>query len=508
VLAFAALPGAAGATRWSTPRKTIAGHYLEGQRLESLADGTTVAFADERNAPFPYGTTRVRAAVRPRGGDFRPDAAVTGYDEGFALFPSNVASESALLTRRATDGHTLMRRRLPGASFGIREDVSDQSVTDAVLGPSGDLNFLTWGDDSVLELVTRTASGITTKRAVHGTGSAFNVRLGVAPDGTAVVVWQADGRVRSATAPPGLAFGEPTTVATEAFSSLGGVNLTLVQDARGDMLAAWTGGPTHGMFEFGALHTSYRPAGGAWRAAQRIPGDPFGNSTYELAVAMNARGDAVIAWDDAGTAMSYRRAGGAWEHATAPERGASDPSVAVGPGGEAVVAYSAESASAGCLEAIDRPAGGSFGSEEPVLEREWPSEGPPQLAATGGGEAVIAWGGRQTPREAIGIWSAVHRVAAAPTAPRVTCFRVWRARRLRYRLTRAARVEVRVRRIEGSRRPRVGRFVTRGVRGGNDTPLPAAIKRKLVKGRTYAVEIAAIDRAGRRTRSRVARFTR
>ena len=137
-------------------------------------------------------------------------------------------------------------------------------------------------------------------------------RLGLDPDvvidahGDTIVVWQSPSGVQAAIRPAGAGWLAPQTVATP-----GGEEPQIARDASGDVLVVSTRqAPGHST----GIQAVLRSAGGTFSPAQTISAPA--NDFYPR-MAMNARGDALVAWErDAARGClveaAFRPASGRW----------------------------------------------------------------------------------------------------------------------------------------------------------------------------------------------------
>lgn len=168
-------------------------------------------------------------------------------------------------------------------------------------------------------------------------------------------------------------------------------------DGSGRTLAVWAeerGG-------LSAVMASERPAGGGWSAPQVVLA-PQRWRVMRPDVAVNARGDAIVVFEYVGRGSSvvlgaHRPAGGRWEEPrtlSRVARGPLDPlPPAVGPGGEAVAAWSApfveRSGLRAAVQVATRPAGGGWRDPRPTGAFPHPPSGP-RVALAPGGRAIVA----------------------------------------------------------------------------------------------------------------------
>ena len=244
--------------------------------------------------------------------------------------------------------------------------------------------------------------------------SGGNPQVAGAPDGTAVAAWrQAEvpsppglayvngccSRVQAAIRPPGGRFGRAQ------WASPSGRKISAFRVAAlpgGGALAVWTDPDDRS-----GVSLAVAPPGGRFGAPRKLVGanEKVENlDDFQLGLATDATGDALIAWvDDGGVFTATRSASG---ELTAPKQlgpnvgGSSGLAVAVAPRGDAVVAWvMPDGDSSGCggtsVVASTRPAGGSFAAPvtlDSVCEGHL---GVVDAAIDSSGDAIVLW--RETP---------------------------------------------------------------------------------------------------------------
>lgn len=147
------------------------------------------------------------------------------------------------------------------------------------------------------------------------------------------------------------------------------------------------------------VESSYRPEQGEWGPPTLVsqPGEEGGNPH----VAIDAKGDALVAWrgEDEGVEFvraAYRPAGGSWgapaDVSVAGEH-VEQLRVAVDPDGNAIVAWAGDSGKAGAygiVRAAFKPAGGAW--EAPVgLSADGGNGFPSDVVFDSGGNAALVW---------------------------------------------------------------------------------------------------------------------
>jgi hypothetical protein len=137
-------------------------------------------------------------------------------------------------------------------------------------------------------------------------------RLGLDPDvvidahGDTIAVWQSRSSVEAAIRPAGSSWLAPEAVATP-----GGEEPQIASDASGDVMVVSTRqAPGHST----GIQAVMRPTGGTFSPAQTISAP---DNDFHPRLAMNARGDALVAWErDAAhgcfVEAAFRPANGRW----------------------------------------------------------------------------------------------------------------------------------------------------------------------------------------------------
>jgi hypothetical protein len=174
---------------------------------------------------------------------------------------------------------------------------------------------------------------------------AEGLKLAFAPDGSAVAVWQSGSAVRAAIRSVTGEMGAVETLSAPG-GSLG--RPLLAVDAAGNALAVWIADGGGGS----VLHAASRPAGGTWGPPQALSGG--GGYSEAPTIAVGPGGRALVAWTTTvfgesayAAAASSTLLAAERPNASAPfgpavtisAHGASTPSAAVGGDGEAVILW-------------------------------------------------------------------------------------------------------------------------------------------------------------------------
>jgi hypothetical protein len=219
-------------------------------------------------------------------------------------------------------------------------------------------------------------------------------RLGLDPDvvidahGDTIAVWQSPDGVQAAIRPAGGSWLAPQTVATP-----GGEEPQIAGDANGDVIVVSTRqAPGHST----GIQAVLRPAGSTFSPAQTISAP---DNDFHPRLAMNARGDALVAWerDTARGCIveaAFRPANGRWsgprvlsdKHAGCP----ADQRVAIDGRGDAVVAWFALHGRTQFVESAGRSANGRWSTRRILAEAPLIDE-TVDVGMDAQGETIVVW---------------------------------------------------------------------------------------------------------------------
>lgn len=414
--------GTSGAVRssWSPP--SILSRAGAGAPMVAVdAAGNTIAV---------WGTEQgVQVSIRPAGGRFGAPQDLLqsglwgyGYPDVAVDAAGNAAVVWAAGAPPATHVQAALRR--PGGAFGPPEEIAvsrNASGTRIALDERGG-GVAVWFDlaaepeaGSTVRAAIRSPDGGWQAPQVLGTASYPFPVLAVDPAGDAVVVW-ADTRpdrsvIESAYRPAGGVFGPSTTV------SNAGRAPDVAFDPKGNAVAVWSNAET--------IQTATRQAAtGLWGPAADIA---RGSSPK---IGVDGRGDAIVAWGSRSAGgegvtqtiqASIRPAGGAWQPPvtlSAPgDFTHMDPVLAVNARGDAVVAWGM---SIQIVAAAVRTAGAPFGPARDVSQAGVVSWAP-SVAIDPRGNATLTWQIRRSPLtrySRLGYAAAASYEAAATQRPR------------------------------------------------------------------------------------------
>jgi hypothetical protein len=219
-------------------------------------------------------------------------------------------------------------------------------------------------------------------------------RLGLAPEvavdagGDAIAVWESPSGVQAAMRPAGGNWLAPQTVATP-----GGEDPQIASDPSGAVFVVAT---RQAPGRSTGIQTVSRPAGGTFSPAQAIS---TSENAFHPRIAMNARGDAFVAWEvdlPRGCAVraAFRPADGGWSaprtlsdtHAFCP----ANQRVAIDERGDAIVVWLALRRRTTFIEAAGRTAEGRWTARRTIARARDIAE-PPEVGMDARGDATIVW---------------------------------------------------------------------------------------------------------------------
>lgn len=206
----------------------------------------------------------------------------------------------------------------------------------------------------------------------------------------------------------------PVTLSDETSD---GYDAQVAVDPQGDAVASWM------QCAAGSgcvVQVATRPAGGAWSAPATLssPGVP----ASEPAVAIDAKGDAIVAWKqyvgaDEIEASTHAAGAVGWDPAETlsnPLRESTTPQVAIDPTGQAVVVFTGDDAvGTSRIQATAEQGFGGLWGAPIMLSAAGQNAEEPTLAVDAAGEAIAAWSRlngsehivQEAARSTNGVWS-------------------------------------------------------------------------------------------------------
>jgi hypothetical protein len=216
--------------------------------------------------------------------------------------------------------------------------------------------------------------------------------------GDAVIVWTTETAAPTRTALPEYSVRAAVRPADGHWQpgetlSRAGLNPQVTVDARGDAIAAWEG-------RLG-VEAAIKPVGGSWLAPQTV-GTPRGDEPQEPQVASDASGDAIVVapvqehgQESTGIEVALRPAGGTFSPPQSISRHrelALDPRIAMNARGDAIVVWDVQVHHTACLlRAAFRSAGGGWGAPSTVPNGHEYCRGTHDVAIDERGDALVAW---------------------------------------------------------------------------------------------------------------------
>ncbi|HEX6389731.1 MAG TPA: hypothetical protein VFZ89_09795 [Solirubrobacteraceae bacterium] len=401
LLAAAALPSSASAGSWSAERPatnagTAFGPTVAADARGRIAVGWVRQLRGARRAEVRRGTLR---------GFLRGPALVldstTGNLDGVTVALSGDTSLLAVAWRRRLDA----AQRLRGATVSLSGTVVGPAALTAEGSESAYFPRWVAGGDGPPRLIwdRRTSSagralrgtGFGAPFALPGRGVSSAPAIAVEPSGTVVAVWTQGGRVLTASAPPGAAFG-PTTVLSAAGYAR---QVQAVATDDGDVVAAWLSSSGEG----NAILAAARPQGGDFSATVALAGHE--ERAFAPRLAATSAGEVLVAylstatnrgWGSARGVVRLRRLGGTEQPVGGRIRLSPDGVRAIEPAlahdgiGSALAAWTDSARGRSAVQAKRIAPGGITGPLRTLSRAPADSAAAPALAGANG-QGVAAW---------------------------------------------------------------------------------------------------------------------
>jgi hypothetical protein len=403
VFVVLALPAGSGATTtWTTPRDiSAAGHDSFKPQVVVDPSGNALAVWFRSGGP-----TVVQAAARPAGGTWQAtqDISVDGQgarDPQVALDPSGNA---VAVWYRSDGGSWIVQAayRPAGGSWQAPENLSvpgqDAVLPKIAFDPVGNA-IAVWqrrnGNNYIVQAAARPAGGAWETPLDLSTvgGDAVVPEVALDTAGNALAIWQryngSEYIVQAAGRPAGAEWEAPQDLSAVGHSA---DDAQVAFDSAGNGLAVWS------RFNGSAyvVQAAERPAGGTWAAPQNLSVDPGGARGPQLA--FDQAGNALVVWDAAGAGLNIvqaldRPAGGTWREPrdlSVFGQAAYHPEVAVDSAGNALVLWYRSNGSNSIVQAAARPAAGTWQAPQD-LSVAGQDAFFPQVAFDSAGNAVAVW---------------------------------------------------------------------------------------------------------------------
>ncbi len=264
---------------------------------------------------------------------------------------------------------------------------------DTAMGSGGGAAVAWLGPGQVVQVATRQPlGGFSSPLDLSPTGENRAPQVAEDAAGDATVVWYTFGSnflVEAATVTNGM----PSTPVTLSAAGKKALLPTVAMNDRGDTVVAWT----RGEGSDGVVQAAFRPAGGSFGAPVNL--STGGESATAPRVAIDDAGDATVVWD------RYNGVHELVEEATRPAatgsfskaavlsneaESAIQPFVAMNAEGDTAVTWAASNGATQVVQVAVRPAGGTFDKAVSV-SAEAANAAFPQVALDGRGDPGVVW---------------------------------------------------------------------------------------------------------------------
>ncbi len=217
-------------------------------------------------------------------------------------------------------------------------------------------------------------------------GYGGNPEVAVDARGDAIAVWESPSGVEATTRPAG-----GTWLASETVATTGGEEPQVASAASGDAIVVW---PRQSRRGSTGIEAAVWPAGGPRSPAQTISAR---ENAFHPRIAMNARGDALVAWEldsSRGCVVraAFRPVDGRWStpRAVSHESCGGNHRVAIDVRGDAIVVWVAQRGELQFVESAERTAGGRW-TPRRIIGRAPVIQEPPQVGMDNRGDAIAVW---------------------------------------------------------------------------------------------------------------------
>ena len=266
----------------------------------------------------------IESVSRQPGQEWTEPVEITEFEQGFHPEPWVAVDWEGSNTVVWTQGETIMSSfRVFANSWGEPEPLSpgESFTPQTAMDARGDATAV-WmhhdGSDYVVEGAYRPERGEWEKPTLISEPGeeGGNPQVAVDGKGDSLVVWrgedEGDEYVRAAYRPAEGSWSAPVNVSSKGEQVQ---SLQAAVDPEGNAIVAWAGSLGE-VGEFDAVHTAYKPAGGAWEEPVEISAP--GANGYPNDLVFDQSGNAAIVWQRWGGVdwliqAAYRPAGEEWE---------------------------------------------------------------------------------------------------------------------------------------------------------------------------------------------------
>ncbi len=307
-----------------TSMRPVGGRWQPAETLSRLGldpEVTVDARGDE--IVVWQGVVGIQAAARPAGGSWLAPQTVATPGGGDPQVTNDASGDALIVAPRQGRGHSTGIRAVQRPSGAdMFSPAQAISAPDNDFQPRMSMNahgdvMVAWERDSARGCLVEAAfhpanRGWSRQRALSDTHAGCPAEQHVAIDdrGDAIVVWVAQrGRTEFVESASHSAEGRWTGRRILAKGPLINEATDVGMDARGDAIVVWHEQALKGD-DGSAMWMRIRPAGRAWGTARKVPGAKDGTPS----LAVDPRGDALVAWTDKrGVEAAARPAGGHWQ---------------------------------------------------------------------------------------------------------------------------------------------------------------------------------------------------
>jgi hypothetical protein len=346
-----------------------------------LTSGTYVSAAGGWSTPVTLSTP-----VPPSFYTTSPVVAINSSGAQAAVWINEDTSLRVQVATQDAGGSWSQARTLTSSN----DDAGSPAVA---IGPGGNAVAM-WdsfrsGQGVVIKSSARSAHGswgpIVTLSPVSNSDSATSPKIGMDGNGNAVAIWLLDTgtstSIQAAYLPVGGSWTTPVPISTPGVTAR---RPSLAVNAIGDAIAGWETAS-------GQVLVAERKSG-VWGAPVSIAPAAYRQNASQ--VSLNGRGDAAVVWSRAYSSfVSTRDVGGSWSAPTtiSTRSAGGSVSIALDDSGNAVLVFvSLATPNANPVEAISRPAGGSWSAPTTISSASEAALAP-RVVATPAGTFVVGW---------------------------------------------------------------------------------------------------------------------
>jgi PKD domain len=364
VLGVASTHSAEGAPSWRSPVLIVSSHTGRAELFAWGDGGATVVWNTFNSPPTGPGTTAFAASRAAAGAPWSTSSlgAITG---SYADFAAGANRKGDVVVARWSGNHLILDVR--------------------------DARSQVWQQQQL------TVSRLDTGKSYGGAGYPLldDPRIAVGPRGDAAIIWDTAVSCDSHCqyrlhavfrAADSATWGREVEIAPDQNRNLLGQSVAI--DAAGNAYAVWLNAPV-GATSAPAIRAAFKPAGGGWQTPVDLFTLPLNASPSHPTLAMDARGDAVLAWSEesGGIFVSHRRAGSAWSAPVRFEGDFGQVAALIDDRGDALVSWATDLGTVGHLARYSS-ASGHWSRPQAVS----PSLLPSALAPNGNAVALSAEG--------------------------------------------------------------------------------------------------------------------